>query len=114
MPRESLGEFEQLVLLAILHLAAAGEDDVYGVPIVDEIEERTGRPVSRVAVYIALRRLEQKGLVRTWLGEPIAARGGKARRCVRVTPTGEQALYDARWTIDQMWLGVASKLDKTR
>ena len=114
MPRESLGEFEQLVLLAILHLAEAGEDDVYGVPIVDEIERRTARQVSRVAVYIALRRLEQKGHVRTWMGEPTAERGGKARRCVSVTSTGRQALQDARWVLDQMWLGAAPKLDEPR
>jgi PadR family transcriptional regulator, regulatory protein PadR len=112
MPRESLGEFEQLVLLAILHLAEAGEDDVYGVPIVDEIECRTSRSVSRVAVYIALRRLEHKGHVRTWMGEPTAERGGKSRRCVKVTNTGLQALQDARWALDQMWLGATAKLDK--
>ena len=80
MPRESLGEFEQLVLLAILHLAAAGDDDVYGVPIVDEIQRRTTVPVSRVAVYIALRRLEQKGFVNSWMSDPVTERGGKSRR----------------------------------
>src|SRR5215207_10125558 len=96
MPRESLGEFEQLVLLAILHLAAAGEEDVYGVPIVDEIERRVPREVSRVAVYIALRRLEQKGFVNTWMGDPIPERGGKARRCVKVTRGGVQVLRDSR------------------
>jgi DNA-binding PadR family transcriptional regulator len=114
MPRGSLGEFEQLVLLAILHLADGGTSDVYGVPIVDEIERRTGRTASRVAVYIALRRLEHKGLVRTWMGEPIAARGGKSRRCVRVTPTGEQALYDARYAMEQMWRGLDPRLEKNR
>ena len=112
MSRASLGEFEQLVLLAILHLADAGDDAVYGVPIVDEIERRTTRATSRVAVYIALRRLEHKGLVRTWMGEPIAERGGKARRCVTVTATGQQALADARQAIDQMWHGLDPKLEK--
>ena len=110
----SLGEFEQLVLLAILHLADAGESDVYGVPIVDEIERRTARSVSRVAVYIALRRLEQKGCVRTWMGEPIAERGGKARRCVTVTATGEQALSDARQAMEQMWRGLDPRLEKNQ
>ena len=114
MPRESLGEFEQLVLLAILHLAAAGEDDVYGVPIVEKIEQRTGRSASRVAVYIALRRLEHKGLVNTWLGEPVAARGGKARRCVKVTRAGVNALRDARHAVDQMWRGLDPRLEKNR
>jgi PadR family transcriptional regulator PadR len=114
MPRGSLGEFEQLVLLAILHLAAAGDDDVYGVPIVDEIERRTGRGVSRVAVYIALRRLEHKGLVRTWMGDPVAERGGKARRCVKVTRTGQTALVESRRALDQMWRGLDPGLQKNR
>ena len=114
MPRESLGEFEQLVLLAILHLSAAGEDDVYGVAIVDAIESRTGRSVSRVAVYIALRRLEQKGLVNTWMGEPVAERGGKARRCVKVTRTGLSALRESRHAMEQMWRGLDPRLEKNR
>lgn len=114
MPRESLGEFEQLVLLAILHLADAGEDDVYGVRIVDEIEERTGRSASRAAVYISLRRLEQKGFVKTWMGEPVAARGGKSRRCVKVTRTGIQALHESRRALDQMWRGLNPRLEKNR
>ena len=112
--REALGQFEQLVMLAILHLAAAGEDDVYGVPIVDEIERRTARSASRVAVYIALRRLEQKGLVTTWMGDPTRERGGKSRRCVRVTRAGLQALRDSRHAVDQMWLGLDPRLEKNR
>ena len=112
MPRDSLGEFEQLVLLAILHLGNEGENDVYGVPIVDEIEWRTRRPASRVAVYVALRRLERKGLVNTWMGAPVAERGGKARRCVKVTQTGMQALQDARYAIDRMWAGLDPNLEK--
>lgn len=113
MPRDSLGQFEQLVLLAILHLSAA-DDAVYGVPIVDEIERRTGRPVSRVAVYIALRRLEQKGLVKTWMGDPTAERGGKARRCVKVTRGGLHALRESRQALDSMWRGLDPRLEKNR
>jgi PadR family transcriptional regulator PadR len=112
MPRQGLGEFEQLVLLAILHLAGEGEEDIYGVPIADVIERRTGRLASRVAVYIALRRLEQKGLVKTWMGDPIAERGGKARRCVKVTPTGIRGLQDARETLDRMWVGLDANVEK--
>jgi PadR family transcriptional regulator PadR len=114
MTRDSLGQFEQLVMLAILHLAAAGEDDVYGVPIVDEIEQRTARQVSRVAVYIALRRLEQKGLVSTWMGDPTRERGGKSRRCVKVTRSGLQALRESRHAVDQMWRGLDPRLEKNR
>jgi DNA-binding PadR family transcriptional regulator len=106
MSREGLGEFEQMVLLAIMHLG----DEVYGVPIVDEIERRTGRAVARAAVYVTLRRLEQKGLVASWMGDPTEERGGKARRCVRVTPAGRQALRDAREAIDQMWKGLHPRL----
>ena len=113
MPRDSLGQFEQLVLLAILHLSA-GDDDVYGVPIAEEIERRTARDVSRAAVYIALRRLEQKGLVATWMGDPIAARGGKSRRLVRVSRAGLQALRDSRRAMEQMWRGLDPRLEKNR
>ena len=65
MTREALGEFEHMVLLAILHLG----DGVYGVPIVDEIQRRTGRTVAPAAVYITLRRLEQKGLLTAWMSD---------------------------------------------
>ena len=114
MARDTLGQFEQLVLLAILHLTASSDEDVYGVPIVDEIERRTARPASRVAVYVALRRLEDKGLVKSWMGEPLAERGGKSRRLVQVTRTGRQALRDARLVLDQMWRGLDPRLEKNR
>ena len=103
MTREALGEFEQLVLLAILHLG----DDVYGVPIVDEIERRTGRQVAQAAVYITLRRLEQKGLLSSWMSEPTAERGGKARRCVKVTRAVVNALRNG--TAVEDLLGLASR-----
>jgi len=114
MPRQTLGEVEQLVLLAILHLAAAGVDEVYGVPIVDEIAHRTDRRVTRVAVYIALRRLEHKGLVSTWMGDPTRERGGKSRLCVKVTRTGRQALRESRQAVDQMWRGLDPRLERNR
>ena len=112
MPRESLGEVEQLVLLAILHLANSGANEVYGVPIMDEIEQRTARRVTRVAVYIALRRLEQKGLVSSWMGDPTGERGGKSRRCVKVTRAGLRALRESRQAADQMWRGLRARLEK--
>jgi DNA-binding PadR family transcriptional regulator len=98
----ALGEFEQMVLLAILHLG----DEVYGVPIVDEIERRTGRSVAPAAVYITLRRLEQKGLLASWMSDPMPERGGKARRCVKVTRAGLEMLRESRQVIDQMWKGL--------
>jgi len=112
MTRESLGEFEQMVMLAILHLADAG--DVYGVPIVEQIEQRTGRSVARAAVYVALRRLEDKNLVESWMSEPTGERGGKSRRCVRVTRAGMHALRDTRQTLEQMWHGLEATVRKTR
>lgn len=102
MSNNGLGEFEQMVLLAILHLG----DGVYGVPIVEEIERRTGRSVARAAVYVTLRRLEKKGLLESWMSEPTEERGGKARRLVRVRPEGRRSLVDARAAMDEMWKGL--------
>ena len=102
MSREALGEFEQLVLLAIVHLG----DDVYGVPIADEIERRTGRSVSPAAVYVTLRRLEQKGLLSSFMSEPTPERGGKARRCVRLTAAAIESLRVSRHVLDSMWKGL--------
>ncbi len=110
MPREGLGEFEQVVMLAIVHL----KDNVYGVPIVDEIERRTGRAVARAAVYITLRRLEDKGLVTSWMSDPTGAPGGKATRCVSVTPAGRKALKESRTFLDLMWRGATPKLKDVR
>jgi PadR family transcriptional regulator, regulatory protein PadR len=112
MSREALGEFEQLVLLAIIRLGASGAEAIYGVPIVDEIESRTKRQVARAAVYISLRRLEQKGLVSTWMAEPTQQRGGKSRRCVKITRAGLTALRESRQAVDQMWHGLDPRLEK--
>jgi PadR family transcriptional regulator PadR len=106
MTREALGEFEQIVLLAILHLG----DGVYGVPIVDEIQRRTGRTVAPAAVYITLRRLEQKGLLTSWMSDSTRERGGKARRCVKVTGAGLDSLRESRKVLDSMWKGLDPKL----
>jgi DNA-binding PadR family transcriptional regulator len=100
--REALGEFEQMVLLAVIHLG----DDVYGVPIADEIARRTGRAVSPAAVYVTLRRLEHKGLLSSAKSAPTPERGGKARRCVRVTRAGVDSLRSSRQAIDSMWKGL--------
>ena len=96
---QGLGEFEQLVMLAILHVKGM----VYGVPIVEEIEKRTGRTVSRAAVYVTLRRLEKRGLITSWMSEPTGERGGKARRCVRVEPEGVALLRESRRAMERMW-----------
>ena len=110
MPREALGEFEQLVMLAVVHL----ENDVYGVPIVDEIERRTRRKVSHAAVYVTLRRLEEKGLLESWKSDPTTERGGKARRCVKVTREGLALLRDSRLALDRMWQGLDANVRRTK
>lgn len=119
MGRESLGEFEQLVLLAIIHLgeekkSGLSKNDVYGVPIVEEIERRTGRQVADAAVYVTLRRLEQKNLVRSWKSDPTPERGGKARRCVEVTAAGRTLLSDSRSALERMWQGLDAKARRVR
>ena len=106
MPGQILGEFEQMVLLAIVRL----NGDAYGVPIMDEIERRTGRDVSRAAVYVTLRRLEKKGLVASWMSEPLPERGGRPRRCVRVVPEGLRLLRESRHAMDAMWDGVEGSI----
>lgn len=108
MGQGTAGEFEQLVLLAILHL----DEEAYGVPIVEEIRARTARDLLQPAVYVALRRLEQKGLVRSSLGEPRAERGGRARKYYRVTPSGLDVVRDARRAWLAMWDGLDPVLDE--
>ena len=102
MTHQGLGEFEQLVLLAIVHLG----DDAYGIPIVEEIARRTGRSASRGSVYVVLRRLEQKGFVSSWMSDPTPERGGKARRLAKITAKGARALRDARTAAERMWRGL--------
>ena len=89
-------------------------DGVYGVPIVDEIQRRTGRTVAPAAVYVTLRRLEQKGLLSSSMSAPTPERGGKARRCVKVTPAGLESLRTSRQVLDSMWKGLDRSLRSTK
>jgi PadR family transcriptional regulator, regulatory protein PadR len=102
MGEHYLGEFEQIVLLAVLRLA----DDAYGVPIRREIEKRAERKVTVGALYSTLDRLEAKGYVSSWFADPTAERGGRSRRYFRVEPAGVEALGRAREMFDRMWKGV--------
>jgi PadR family transcriptional regulator, regulatory protein PadR len=97
-----LGEFEHLVLLAVLRLG----DDAYAVPVRSAIEERAGRSVARGALYTTLDRLEQKGLLRSRIGEPTAERGGKARRYYTVSARGLASLRAARASIESLSEGI--------
>ena len=102
MTHQGLGEFEQIVLLAIAHLGG----EAYGIPIVEEIQRRTGRSVARAAVYITLRRLEEKGLISSWMSDPTPARGGKGRRYAKLEAEGARALREARRVAERMWQGL--------
>jgi DNA-binding PadR family transcriptional regulator len=97
-----LGEFEQLVLLALMRLGK----DAYGVSVQEEIERRSGRPVSAGTVYRALLRLESKGLVASWEGEPTPERGGRRKRHYRVLPEGRQAVGDSLAVLGRMVAGL--------
>jgi PadR family transcriptional regulator, regulatory protein PadR len=99
----ALGEFEQVVLLAVLRL---GDTAAYAVAIRGEIEERTGRSVSRGSVYITLDRLETKGYLRSWLADPTPARGGRAKRYYALKPRAVDALRDTRQALLAMWRGL--------
>lgn len=98
-----LTEVEQLVLLAALRLG----DEAYAVPIRDIVATNAGISLSRGSIYIALERLETKGLVESWFSEPTAERGGKARRLFRVCPEGVSALRASRRAIDRLAAGTA-------
>jgi len=93
-----LGEFEHIVLLALLRL----EDQAYGVTVRQEIELRTKREVSIGAVYATLDRLERKGYVKSQLGDPTPERGGRSKRFFRVTAKGLAAVDRTRQAIQKM------------
>lgn len=104
-----LGEFEYAVLLAVLHLDA----DAYAVPIRELIEERTGRPVARGALYTGLDRLEGKGCLKSRMGESTEERGGKAKRYYSVTPAGLKAIRATHEALTSLTRGLESILERT-
>ena len=101
----TLGEFEQMVLLAVL-CASQGDGEAYGVTIHAELERRTRRRVARGAVYMTVDRLEKKGLLTSSLTEPLPERGGRARRCYRVTKPALAALRESRRALLSLWEGL--------
>ncbi len=102
MGRKFLGEFEQVVLLA---MARVGEG-AYAVSIHDEILQTTGKSVSIPAVYVTLSRLKKKGWVASWMGEPSPTRGGRAKRYFGLSAKGRVALEQARDVLAQLWDGL--------
>jgi PadR family transcriptional regulator, regulatory protein PadR len=105
-----LGEFEQLLLFALLRRG----DGASGADVMDEIEERAGREVSAGAVYTGFERLERKGFVASRLGEPTGVRGGKARKLYSLEPAGAEALRRSYRAIDRMAEGMIAKLEALR
>ena len=99
---ETLGTFEQAVLLAIVRL----RDDAYGRGILREVQERLEREVAAGAVHATLERLEGKGLIRSRLGLGTPIRDGRAKRFYRLEPTGVEALNDARAAANNLWHGI--------
>lgn len=102
---EHLGEFEQVVLLAILRLG----EGAYGVPIRHEIQRRASRQVSVGALYSTLDRLESKGYLHSWFADATPQRGGRSKRYFRLLPDGVEALARSRSMLDRMWQGVKLK-----
>ena len=107
MGRSGLGEFEHQVLLAILR---QGKES-YSVPIVAELEERTGREVATSAVYIALRRLEKRGLLRSRIERPEQSGEPYPRRYFALTRAALEPLKEARRSYLSLWEGLEPVLD---
>lgn len=97
-----LGEFELVVMLAVIRLGAGA----YGVPISREIEEQTGRDVAFGTVYSTLERLQRKGFVRSDLGDATPERGGRAKRYFRVTQTGLRTVRETKQNLSKLWRGL--------
>jgi DNA-binding PadR family transcriptional regulator len=104
-----LGEFEYAVMLAVLHL----EEDAYAVPIRELIEQRTGRPVARGALYTGLDRLESKSCLKSRMGDPSEERGGKARRYFSVTPAGMKAIRATHESLSNLTRGLEALLERS-
>lgn len=108
MGRDTLGEFEHQVLLGVLRL----EGEAYSVPLALELERRTGKEVAQAAVYITLRRLEEKGLLTSRLDDHAVPETGRERRYFALTPEGVEKLRESRAMLLNLWEGVAGVLDE--
>jgi PadR family transcriptional regulator PadR len=104
---DTLGQFEQVVLTAILALG----DNAYGVTIHAKVEELSKpRKIARGAVYATLDRMEDKGLIASWLSDPTPERGGRSRRHYRLEKSGEKALREAAKTAQRLIQTIAQGL----
>ena len=102
----ALGDFEQLILLGVLRLGA----EAYGVAIRQEIHRRSGRDVSISAVYTTLDRLERKGLLESWVGDPTPERGGRRKKFYALRPAGVAQLRQAYRAFTAMADGLQHQL----
>ena len=102
MSREALGNFELMVLLAILRVG----EDAYGVPIARELEASIGKDALLGSVYAALDRLEGKGLVSSRIGDPTPERGGRAKKYFKVTAKGLREIRETQRTLLRLWRGL--------
>ena len=109
MPRETLGEFEHQVLLAILRIGGSA----YSAPIVIEMESRSGRDVAPAAVYIALRRLEQRDLVVSTKEDPGPGEGGRGKRTFTITALAREKLRESRRTFENFWEGLDAVFERS-
>ena len=109
MTRSTLGQFEHVVLLAILRLG----DTAYAPAILEEIESRTGKPASPGSMYVTLDRLEEKGLIRSRLADAADERGGRPRRYVTVTAYGMRELRASRTALLKLWRGLEGVLENS-
>jgi len=100
--RSNLGEFELMLLLAVIHLG----DEAYGVTIMQQLEAYRGRGVAVGSVYAALERLENKNLVESSLGDPTPERGGKAKRYFRITKEGLNQVHETRRVLTRLWKNI--------
>jgi PadR family transcriptional regulator PadR len=103
---DPIGEFEHVVLLAILRLG----EEAYAVSVRDEILRCTGRDVSRGSIYITLDRLETKGYLKSYLADPTPERGGRAKRFYALRPLAVNALKESRRALVALWRGLESVL----
>ena len=102
-----LGEFEHVVLATVLSLG----DDAYGAELIREIKRRTGRSVTSGSLYVTLDRLEDKGMIRSRMGDPDSRRGGRPKRFATPTPEGMRALREVRATMLSLWSGIEDELE---
>ena len=103
MRRSDLGEFEELVLLAV----AVFTPEAYSVVIAEELEQQTGKTVTTGAVHAALQRLENKGMVSSKMGEATSERGGRRKRIFKVTIAGSRLLHEVRDVRNNLWSRIA-------